>query len=215
MLKYLIFDLDGTLIDSSKCIFAVYTSLFNELGIPIPAPDTLSTFIGPPIEEVIVRYYKGDIKSACARFREIYAEIDLAENNSLFPYIKEMLEILKKKGYILCVATTKYHIFAEKILALTGIRDYFDFVAGSSEGITGKTAVLNELFKKGAEKDKCLLIGDTIFDIEGAEDTGIPVAIVRYGFGRESDFLGKDIIWFADSVTEIAEKVENTVLVKR
>ncbi|HOO22709.1 MAG TPA: HAD hydrolase-like protein [Clostridia bacterium] len=213
-LKYLLFDLDGTLIDSSRCIFKVYTDIFNELGIPLPDDRTMQTFIGPPIEEVIVKYYDGDPKKVCDRFREIYATVDLAATNSVFEGVREMLSALKNDGYVMCVATTKFYVFAEKILNILGIRDYFDLVQGSNAkaGIVGKSAVINALFNAGVEKDRCLLIGDTVFDVEGAEEIGIPVAIVRYGFGREKDFIGKDIVWFADTAEEVAEKVRSTVL---
>lgn len=214
MLKYLLFDLDGTLIDSSRCIFKVYTDIFNELNIPLPDNDTMQTFIGPPIEEVIGNYYQGDLKKVCTRFREIYKTVDLKENNSLYPNAKEMLKTLKNDGYILCIATTKHYVPAERILNLLGIFELFDIVQGSNanENIVGKKNVLEELFRKGVEKDKCILIGDTKFDVEGAEQVNIPVAIVKYGFGKEKDFVGKDILWYANSVAEIVEKVRSTKL---
>ncbi|HKL74178.1 MAG TPA: HAD hydrolase-like protein [Clostridia bacterium] len=214
MLKYLLFDLDGTLIDSSRCIFKVYTDIFNEMNIPLPNFETMKTFIGPPIEEIIGKYYSGDPKPICTRFREIYATVDLQESNSLYQGVKEMLIQLKKDGYFLAIATTKFYVFAEKILKLLGIFDLFDFVQGSNAkaGIIGKSAVLNELLNKGVKKDECLLIGDTIFDVEGAEDVNIPVAIVKYGFGKESDFVGKNIVWYAESVPDIVNKVRSTEL---
>jgi phosphoglycolate phosphatase len=192
----------------------VYTDIFKELNIPLPDKETMQTFIGPPIEEVIGNYYQGDLKAVCTRFREIYKTIDLKENNFLFPKVKEMLHALKDEGYILCIATTKFYVFAEKILNILGIYDLFDMVQGSNanQSIVGKQSVLNELLYRGVEKDKCVLIGDTIFDVEGAEKVGIPVAIVKYGFGKESDFADKDILWYAESVDEIIEKVRSTKL---
>lgn len=214
MLKYLLFDLDGTLIDSSRCIFKVYTDIFNEMGLTLPDVEVMKTFIGPPIEEVIGHYYDGDPKPVCVRFREIYKNIDLKENNTLYPNVAQMLKTLKNDGYVICIATTKFYVFAEKILELMGIKDLIDIVQGSDakNGIVGKKSVILELFNKGVEKDKCLLIGDTKFDVEGAEDVGIPVAIVKYGFGLEADFVGKKIEWFAESVLDIIDKVRSTFI---
>jgi phosphoglycolate phosphatase len=125
-----------------------------------------------------------------------------------------MLTALKNDGYTLCIATTKYYYFAEKILDLLEISDLFDIVQGCnpSLGIIGKASVLKELFNRGVEKDKCVLIGDTYFDVEGASEVGIPVAIVKYGFGKEKDFEGQDILWFAESVEDIIDKVRSTKL---
>lgn len=217
MLKYLLFDLDGTLIDSSRCIFKVYTDLFNQLGIPVPDNKTLRTFIGPPIEEVIVRYYDGELKPVCNQFRDLYSKVDLKENNILYPNVKEMLDTLKNDGYVMCIASTKYYVYVEKILGLMGITDCFDIVAGSNAkaGIVGKKDVLNSLFARGVEKDKCVLIGDTIFDVEGAKEVNIPVAIVKYGFGVAKDFEKEQIIWYADTVMDIVDRVRNTILERK
>jgi phosphoglycolate phosphatase len=214
MLKYLLFDLDGTLIDSSRCVYKVYTDIFNELGITVPEEKTLRTFIGPPIEEVIVKYYKGDIKTVCNRFREIYATLDLVANNKLFPDVAKMLKTLKGMGYKICLATTKFYVFAEEILHNMGIYDYFDIIMGSNANVgrVGKKDVLNALLSAGVEKDKCILIGDTKFDAEGAKSVGIPIAIVDYGFGRREDFASTDVIWYAESVMDIVDKVKHTTL---
>ncbi|NLL56518.1 MAG: HAD-IA family hydrolase [Clostridiales bacterium] len=214
MLKYLLFDLDGTLIDSSRCIFKVYTDIFSELNIPKPDDDTMKTFIGPSIEQTIGLYYDGDIKAACTRFREIYKTVDLKEYNSLFPGVRKMLATLKDDGYILALATSKFYYFTNQILEIFDIKQYFSYVQGSNgpQGIITKADVIRALFSMGVQKDKCMLIGDTKYDIEGAKEAGIPVGIVKYGFGVASDFENADVLWYANSACDIVDKVRSTKL---
>ncbi|MFA6866402.1 MAG: HAD hydrolase-like protein [Clostridia bacterium] len=212
-LKWLLFDLDGTLIDSKKCVFTVYTRLFNELGIAIPSDDEMRSFIGPPIEETIIKYIKDtNVTKYCNRFREIYSSLDLKENNRLFDDVPKMLKILKDEGYKLAICSTKNYKFMGQILELLGIDKFFELTAGSNPGkkIISKTDVLNDAIERGIDINSCLLIGDTIFDVEGAVNAKIPVAIVNYGFGNKEDFVNQNIVWFCDTVMEIVDKVHST-----
>lgn len=209
MPKNLLFDLDGTLIDSSRCIYAVYTDLFNELNLPVPPEDIMRGFIGPPIEEIIGQYYDGDTAATARRFRELYKKVDLDENNRVYDGVYEMLGTLKNSGFSLHIATTKNALFANRILDIKNLTGYFDAIQGScaAEGIIGKTDVLNAIFNTGVKKEDSLLIGDTGFDAQGAKRAGVRVAIVTYGFGDLSDFDGYDIEWFADSPAAVTDEI--------
>ena len=78
-MRDIIFDLDGTIVDSSECIFSVYTMLLKEIGVPKPDAKTMRSFIGPPIELTIGDYVEKDkIPAMCTRFREIYKTLDLS-----------------------------------------------------------------------------------------------------------------------------------------
>ena len=78
MIKNVLFDLDGTIIDSSRCIYYVYGELFKELGVPMPEGSAKRRFIGPPTETALAKYVDKDKLSATSnRFREIYTTVDL------------------------------------------------------------------------------------------------------------------------------------------
>lgn len=211
MLKNILFDLDGTLMDSKQCIFTVYTMLFNEMNITVPVEKELEKFIGPPVEEMLKRYVKEEeVKKYCNRFRELYKGVDLFNTN--FPYvgIKELLATLSKK-YKLFVTTTKNEPLAIKILEGFDLAKYFVGIYGSisSIGRVDKKDVINEAIKQNnLLKEESLLIGDTIFDVEGAEQANVKVALVTYGYGVETDFIGKKIEFYANSSSDILNKLE-------
>lgn len=208
-----IFDLDGTLIDSHECIFGIYEKLFKEMGLKLPEEKVLRTFIGPPVEEVMKRYASQDgLKSACDRFRALYQKVDLKETNKLYQGVKEMLETLYKDGYRLFIGSTKNEEKANLIPEILGIRRFFTAVYGSRDeiGRISKTQVLNELCKDySINKENAVLIGDTHFDAEGAKEAGINVAIVKYGFGDMQKLKEFDVKFYAESPRQVVEYIRS------
>ena len=211
MIKNVLFDLDGTIIDSSKCIFSVYTQLFGILNLPLPPKDEMRRFIGPPIETMLGNYLEGEeLQSACNKFRAIYDTVDLRATNFLYEGIDKAIEEVGKKRRVY-LATSKSEPKALEILSNLNIRRLFDGVYGSRYdlGRSKKWEILEAIVsEENLDKDECILIGDTAFDVEGAEKSGIRCAIVRYGFGQDKDFVGKDIAFFADNPFELIQKIE-------
>ncbi len=207
MIKNVLFDLDGTLIDSSKCIYTVYERLFSELGLQMPPDEEKRKFIGPPVETTMKRFLTRGYKEAADRFRAIYLTVDLASTNVLYDGIAEALAALKADGKRLFVATSKSEPVAKTILELMNVARFFDAIYGNN-GIDRmhKAEVLEALFSEcGIAKEESILIGDTVFDVEGARKCGIAVGMVNYGFGRAED-LGRhvsEVSFFADTAKEI------------
>lgn len=207
MIKNVLFDLDGTLIDSSKCIYTVYERLFSELGLQMPPDEEKRKFIGPPVETTMKRFLTRGYKEAADRFRAIYLTVDLASTNVLYDGIAEALAALKADGKRLFVATSKSEPVAKSILELMNVARFFDAIYGNN-GIDRmhKAEVLEALFSEcGIAKEESILIGDTVFDVEGARKCGIAVGMVNYGFGRAED-LGRhvsEVSFFADTAKEI------------
>ena len=214
MIKNLLFDLDGTIINSKECIFSVYAKLFEELKLPLPEEEDLIRFIGPPVEEMLKNYLEGDVKKYCDRFRELYKKVDLFATNFPYKNIRETLEKLKK-DYNLYVTTTKNEPLAIKIIEGFDLDKNFLGIYGSMSNIgrVSKADVINAAIDiNNLNKEECLLVGDTIFDVEGAIIAGIKVGIVKYGFGIEKDFFGKKIEFFADSPQDIPDKIKESVI---
>lgn len=215
MKKEILFDLDGTIIESSECIFWVYRKLFEKYGLTLPDGEGMRRFIGPPVETTVGAFVEPSrVQTVSDDFREIYKTVDLIATNKVYDGIVEAIEAIKKTGRNVYVATSKNEPTAKKILSGFGILDLFDDVYGSRYDLGEKNrmkksdiivALMND---KGMKKEECILIGDTIFDVNGAKGSGIDVGIVRYGFGKEGDFDGEKIIFFADAPADLVKKLE-------
>ena len=94
MIKNVLFDLDGTLIDSSKCIYTVYEQLFSELGLEMPPQEERRKLIGPPVETTMKRILTDGFMEAADRFRAIYLTVDLSATNALYDGMTEALRVL-------------------------------------------------------------------------------------------------------------------------
>ena len=210
MIKNVIFDLDGTVIDSSECIYKVYSSLFREMKIPMPDGRSRRRLIGPPVETTLSGYIKTDPSPYGKRFREIYSTVDLKSTNRLYEGIPELLETLTEDGYRLFIATSKAENFAVKILTYLNVNDYFTAIYGSRYELdrTSKSRVLQAVIDDyGLNKEECILIGDTKFDYVGATEVGVRTGVVTYGFGEKEDFDEGKIAFFADTPYDVRKKI--------
>lgn len=210
MIKNVIFDLDGTVIDSSECIYKVYSALFREMKIPMPDGRSRRRLIGPPVETTLSGYIKTDPSPYGKRFREIYSTVDLKSTNRLYEGIPELLETLTEDGYRLFIATSKAENFAVKILTYLNVNDYFTAIYGSRYELdrTSKSRVLQAVIDDyGLNKEECILIGDTKFDYVGATEVGVRTGVVTYGFGEKEDFDEGEIAFFADTPYDVRKKI--------
>ncbi len=196
--KYILFDLDGTLTDSGEGITKSVVYALEKFGIK-EEPENVKHFVGPPLKENFMLTYNFTEKQATDAvdfFRERYAPVGIFEN---YPYegIKELLKDLKEAGYILLVATSKPHIHAETVLEKFELYQYFDYVLGSElHGSECKTEIMKDVLKKAGVEDlkEAIMVGDTIFDIEGARNVGVEVIAVEYGYGKKEELKEADFV---------------------
>ena len=129
---------------------------------------------------------------AVGKYRERYNKIGIFEC-SLFPGVKECIEALKAAGYRIGLASSKPEKSCERILEHFGILDMFDEVVGATfDGrIDTKEEVLNEVMRRWSDipRDEMCLIGDTMFDIEGANRVNVPSIAVSFGFGDVNEMV--------------------------
>ncbi len=207
--KVIIFDLDGTLSNSQKGILNSLRYALEKFGIYEPDDSNIIHFIGPPMYDELVRTYNfsdEDAKKGVEIYRERYTPIGLYETE-IYPGTEEMLKGLKAAGKVIAMATSKPQGMAEEVLKHLGIYDYFDFVQGADlvGPIQSKESVINELLKKlgDYEKEELLMVGDTHFDIDGANAVGIDSVGVAYGFGDNEDMLSKGALAIADDAKDL------------
>lgn len=212
MYKCVLFDMDGTLVNTYRGIFNSYKYAFHKIGREFPGKKFVGKAIGAPLLSVFqeeLGLSKESAEQAVIYYREYYSEFGKNEAE-LYDGIEESLEKLKAQGIYLGVATLKREIFAKEILNDLNLMQYFDSVCGIDEK---DKLTKSDLLKKCMNQlevlpSETLLVGDSEYDAEGAEDTEVAFMAVLYGFGfRDMENLKKyKVNLYAENGKEIAEK---------
>ena len=187
------FDLDGTLTDPKPGITRCIQYALQRLDHPtIPTEDELTWCIGPPLRSSFVKLL-GDHSAdrAVTLYRERFSDIGLYENG-VYDGIDEVLTALRASGHRLFVATSKAHVFAERIIDHFGLRKHFERVFGAELDGTraDKSHLLEYALKEVAvDPSKTLMIGDRSHDMVGAKNNGMKGIGVLYGYGSRAELI--------------------------
>ena len=166
-MQALLFDLDGTLVDSSKGIANSFQHTFDELKFPQPDAKTIRSFMGPPlISSFKATLPNSLVDQAVTIYRQYYHKKGQYES-TLFPHITEALTALKNEGLQLYVTTSKYEPVALQMCQDLEIANYFNGIYGSSSDRVHKADVIQyALSTNSISSNKALIIGDTKFDLK-------------------------------------------------
>ena len=207
--KVIAFDLDGTLTDPYEGLTRAHVYGLKRVGIIGLDRKELKKYIGPPLKDAWMEDFgisEEVALSAISYFREYFSVYGWWDN-VLYGGVEDLLARLKKSGKKIVLATSKPEVFAIKILKKFGIYDYFDFVGAATldHKRDSKESVLRfvlDNLPEGVTEENVLLVGDTKYDLEGAEAVGIDFLGVSYGYGEREDFLGHS---FVDGTEEIGD----------
>lgn len=194
----LIFDLDGTISDPSMGIHRCMNHALSYYGFPEVSKQTAFATIGPPLDEAFSQFQPDAdeqlIANLIAKYRERYAELGYAENQ-IYPGIVDALKGLTARGIRMGVCTSKRVDFAEKILSMFGLLDFFSFVSGGDIGIK-KHQQLAGLLESGDINKTSVMVGDREVDISAAKANGLSSVGVLWGFGDRDELeqAGADVI---------------------
>lgn len=204
-----IFDVDGTLLDTSEGVISSLKYVIEQYGLDMPPDETLATFIGPPVQETFRSCFglSGNVPDEAADlFRTHYKENDLfkaAPYDSIF----ELLKSLKDNAVTIAAATYKREDYALDILAHFGFDRYADIMHGSDFNGKLKKAdiILKCINESGIPPKSAVMIGDTSNDRIGAELAGIDFIAVTYGFGYKKGISERELegINVANSPSEL------------
>jgi len=208
--NYILFDLDGTLLDTTEGISEAVRYTIKALKLPEISDNDLIRFIGPPIQDSFVREYgftPADAQKASNIFRKYYSSKSLMKAK-LYDGILDVLQKLKEKKMKIAVATYKRDDYAKRIVDYFGISVYCDFVQGAdAENHFNKVDIVNICIEAlgNPSYNEVVLIGDSSYDAIAAENIGIHFIGVTYGFGFNSisDVNEFNNIGCADSIHQI------------
>ncbi len=213
MKKYnvFLFDLDGTLTESSDGIFKCFSYALERYGLEIG--ENKERLIGPPIVDSFMDFYgldKDQAMEAMEIFRERYSVKGLYENQ-VYDGVEEMLKKLNEAGKRVVVATSKPEVFARKILAHFQLDQYFEFIAGA--GLKGVRDAKSEVIEyalencKITDRSEVLMIGDRKHDVLGAHENGLDCLGILYGFGNRAELEEAKAEYIEEHVEDILKYV--------
>ena len=187
----LLFDLDGTIIDSAPGIIASARYALSHFDREME-DSQLRAFIGPPLEVCFTEVCglsPEEARQAVGYYRERYGVTGKFEC-SLYSGVKELLRQLHQSGRKVLLATSKPEQFAVEILEHLGVAEYFTCIAGAAMDHTRQTkeeVIRYLLDRTGLSTTDCLMIGDRKYDVEGAAELSMPCVGVLYGFGSREE----------------------------
>lgn len=203
----LIFDLDGTLIDSSDGVVEAVNFAFRQMGLPECPPEIIKPYIGYPLMEMFADLTDAPADQLYHHFqaRAITSVLDSAR---MLDNVAPTLHEIRKRGYKMAIATTKIRVHVDAIVEKFGWQDIFDASVAGNEVSQVKPhpeAILLAISRLGATAADSLVIGDTENDILAAQ--GVPTRVVAvnspYGGHEKVIALKPDFV-----VTKLAELIQ-------
>ena len=211
-MKTVLFDFDGTVFDTVEGITKSVRYALQKHGMDAELND-LRCFAGPPLVDMFMSFSCVDQEEAeqmVRDFRERYVPVGVYESEP-FPGIRELLIRLRRAGMMLGIATSKPQPMAELLLERSGLRECFDVVEGSGGGVNNdaKWQILTRAVERaGAGPEECILVGDTKYDVEGAERCGIPCIGVSWGYAAPGELEKAG----ADRIVNNCEELEKALI---
>lgn len=211
--KYIIFDLDGTLFDTSEGIIKSINYTLDKMGYPQISEEEKYSFIGPPIKTSIQNKFNlsdEDADFATNIFRDRYKNYDLY-NAKLYDGIKELLELLKFNNINMAVATYKREDLALSLVEHFELKKYFDIIKGadSFNKMTKTDVIASCLIYENIKRNQILMIGDSESDYISSQNLSINFLGVTYGFGfKKNDIDNYKNIMFVNNIYEIKKNLD-------
>ncbi len=205
--ELIVFDLDGTLVDSAPDIAHAVDIMLDKLGLPPAGEVRVRGWIGNGVAMLVKRALAGErhpegepprLDEALALFMDAYAA-HLCDRGRLYEGVAEGLARIKAEGYRTACVTNKHSRFTEPLLEQLGIAHYLDFV-GSGDQFGKHKPDPEPLLKAaehfGVEPKRCLMVGDSANDAEAARRAGFMLALVPYGYHGGTDLaaLRPDVV---------------------
>ena len=203
----IVFDWDGTLMDSTATIVSCIQEAARDLGLPVPDHKSASYVIGLGLHEAMEAVLPGlDAKHyphMVERYRYHYLTKD--KGLTLFDGVREMLTELSQEGYFLAVATGKSRVGLNRALDVVNLLSLFDATRCADETFSKPhPAMLHELTRElGQDIRRTVMVGDTTHDLQMAVNAGAAGVGVHYGAHTAPELQSLNPLFVASSVCEL------------
>lgn len=203
-----LFDLDGTMIQSHPGIIASVQKTLADFQWTMPPGFDYTRFIGPPIFDSLVRLAEMPpelAESAIVRYREYYNAGEIFHAH-VYPGIPELLQALRDSGVQMCAATSKPQPMAEKVLDHFGLKPFLTEIAAadtSDKQSNKEVLIFRALDACRVTPERAVMIGDTRFDAQGAQVAKVDFIGALYGYGSKEEMLAFGPCRFVESVPDL------------
>ena len=199
--RYIVFDLDGTLVDTAEDLADALSYAVSPSGLGPLGPEDVKPLVGEGLERLIAKSLgpeakERDVQLGIERFVTYY-EDHLVDNTHPYEGVEDTLKELESRGYVMAVLSNKRTSMCEAILSSLGLSGYFRVVAGGDAPPEKKPSPLAALYvleALGAEPAESVMVGDSDIDIQTAEAAGMKSIAVTYGFRPENALSGASVV---------------------
>ena len=193
MIRLVLYDLDGTLVDTKKDLTQAANHMLSEAGLPPRSADEIGRYVGRGLRHLVQGCFRTEdpvrVEKGVAVFLEYYAH-HLMDHSTLYPGAAEILDYFSRRTQ--AVLTNKPDPHAKNLLDGLEVGNYFAEIVAGNSGYPKKPdpASLQALMAKyGVPASETLLIGDSAVDIETGRRAGVLTAVVAHGFSSEADLI--------------------------
>ncbi len=210
-IRSVLFDLDGTLVDSLDDLLDAVNHVRGEFVLPSLDSAGVRAMIGKGALNLIRRALPDssapDIDRALQLFLD-YNEAHIVDKSSLYPGVTEMLDELRSKGFLLSVISNKNENLSRMILESLGIHDRFESISGGDtfpECKPSPLPLLRVIEQQGVAPQECIMIGDSINDIQAGNLAGIVTIGCNWGYGASEEL--NQSMFIADSCENLLRTI--------
>lgn len=208
-IRTILFDLDGTLIDSNQLIFTSFKHTFDSYNLNFTDEEILE-FNGPPLIETFMNIDPLRVDEMVDTYRK-HNHLVHDQYVKVFPNVIETLEILQQKQVKLGIVTTKMSAGVKLGMELTGLEKYFDSIVTLSDVTHAKPhpePVLKAMHALAGEPETTLMVGDNSHDIEAGKNAGVKTAGVAWSLKGKERLLSYEPNYMLDDMKDLLQLLE-------
>ena len=210
MIKAILFDLDGTLLDTNELILTSFREAFKNVLNIEPPDDEIARLFGKPLVQSLIPYTEDKLDELVTTYRALN-EVKHDTMCYAFPEVKDMLSELKGMGIKLGIVTSKRKVMADRGLKIAGIYDFLDVVItpeATEKHKPDPQPALEACRLLGVNPNEAIMVGDATFDIMCGRDAGCKTIGVKYTVVPLEELISSNPDYLIDNPMEIIEIVK-------